>query len=173
MIGRISEQKGQEAVIDFFNGLAASEFLLSIYGAGMHDYVESLKMQVKNPNIRFQGFQERDFIYENTDFVIFNAKNESFGRVVAEANAYGIPVLAVASGALSEIVDDGINGYAFQNFEAFKSFFVRDIASAESLEYTTLSQSAQLFFKEKFSIEAYANTIFRELQILSESRNNI
>jgi 1,2-diacylglycerol 3-alpha-glucosyltransferase len=170
MIGRISKQKGQEEVVLFFNQLNPAKLSLAIYGVGMEAYMEMLKRQVKVPNIKFEGFKDRDFIYGNTDFVIFNAKNESFGRVVAEANAYGIPVLAVASGALSEIVENGVNGYKFNDFDGFKTFFLEEIITEKfNSKYISLSQSSRAFFEQKFSIDSYAKTIFYELKSLNRN----
>jgi glycosyltransferase involved in cell wall biosynthesis len=43
--------------------------------------------------------------------LVMPAENESFGRVVVEAMACGVPVVAVRSGGVPEIVRDGLDGF--------------------------------------------------------------
>ena len=43
---------------------------------------------------------------------------ESFGLVLAEANACGTPVAALDRGAVREIVDDGVTGRVFGSLDA-------------------------------------------------------
>lgn len=167
MIGRISEQKGQSEVIDFLNNIPEDFYSLKIYGAGLPAYVDDLKKKIRRSSITFEGFQERDVIYNSTDFVIVNAKNESFGRVVAEANAFGIPVLVVSSGALAEIVVNELNGVLFDDFNAFKRYFEQAVLTGKIVsEYTSLSQRTRLFFEQKFSIESYSGAIHKALKSL-------
>ena len=120
MVGRVCEQKGQREVIEVFNLLNYKKLSLHLFGDGNETYTTELREQVKNENVVFEGFQAAEKIYNEIDLVIINAKNESFGRVVAEANAFGIPVLAVDSGALGELIVDDVNGYKYENQEQLK-----------------------------------------------------
>jgi len=49
-------------------------------------------------------------IYRHLDLLIHPGVHEAFGRVLIEAMARGIPVVSVNSGAVTEIVEDGITG---------------------------------------------------------------
>jgi glycosyltransferase involved in cell wall biosynthesis len=43
--------------------------------------------------------------------LLMTSENESFGRVVVEAMACGVPVVAVRSGGVPEIMRDGLDGF--------------------------------------------------------------
>ena len=45
------------------------------------------------------------------DVLLHPAKNEPFGRVVCEAMAMRVPVVAMCSGGVSDIIRDGLNGF--------------------------------------------------------------
>ena len=49
-------------------------------------------------------------VYRAADVAILPSVNEPFGRAVAEAMAFGIPVAATSVGGTTEILRDGIDG---------------------------------------------------------------
>lgn len=55
--------------------------------------------------------RQLDWLYQNAHFLILPSKEECYGLVLCEANAYGVPVLASKTGGIPEIVRDGINGF--------------------------------------------------------------
>src|SRR6185295_18576369 len=58
--------------------------------------------------------QQRDDVPDllaAADVLVSPSDNEPFGRVLAEAGAAGVPVVATQSGAKEEIVEDGETGY--------------------------------------------------------------
>jgi glycosyltransferase involved in cell wall biosynthesis len=52
--------------------------------------------------------------YASADIFAFPSASETFGNVVLEAMASGVPVVAAASGGPVDLVQDGINGFLFQ-----------------------------------------------------------
>jgi glycosyltransferase involved in cell wall biosynthesis len=48
-----------------------------------------------------------DGLYRNSDIFVFPTNHEPYGRVVAEAMAYGLPVVASNIAAIPEILSDG------------------------------------------------------------------
>jgi len=64
----------------------------------------------------FLGFLPREDLpefYSALDAFVFPSPVETQGLVALEANACGTPVVAVDAGALSDTVDDGVNGYHY------------------------------------------------------------
>jgi glycosyltransferase involved in cell wall biosynthesis len=57
------------------------------------------------------GFvSDPDDIYHRLDLLVHPGVHEAFGRVLIEAMARGIPVVSVQSGAVAELVEDGVTG---------------------------------------------------------------
>lgn len=66
----------------------------------------------------FLGFLPREDLpgfYSALDAFVFPSPVETQGLVALEANACGTPVVAVDAGALSNTVDDGVNGYHYDH----------------------------------------------------------
>ena len=65
-------------------------------------------------NIEFTGpvyGKSKEAAFKNNDILVVpSLAQETFGIVIAEGYAYGLPVIATQVGALPEIVDDGFSG---------------------------------------------------------------
>ena len=94
-----------------------------------------------------------------------NGLNESFGRVVVEANIAGIPVLARESGALPELIENGINGWLYRNMEEFEAR-IADIDKIDDTYYSSLSKETRYHaiknYNKKLIIQQVVE-IFRKL----------
>lgn len=81
-------------------------------------YLEQLQSLVRDlrlgNRVRFLGFQQDvDRLYGCLDVLVHPSEREPFGRVVAEAMARGIAVVATNCGGIPEIVEDGRTGFLF------------------------------------------------------------
>ena len=64
-------------------------------------------------HVRFLGFVEHGGMpecYHQADLFVLPSRRESFGLVLAEAMACGLPVVATTAGAIPEVVEDGVAG---------------------------------------------------------------
>ena len=78
-------------------------------------------LQAANPDFIFAGAQRGEALarhYASADLFPFPSLSETFGNVVIEAMAAGLPVVAFAQGAALEHLADGINGYAIEPGDA-------------------------------------------------------
>ena len=50
-------------------------------------------------------------LYDNINFLVLSSTSESFGKVLVEANASGLPVVSTATTGAKEIIDEGKNGF--------------------------------------------------------------
>lgn len=120
-IGRISPTKGYEYLIKAFKKVVRFNpyFKLKIVGTpdkSKLKYYERLKTLVNryslNYNVEFVGFRQdvENLLTEARILIAPSVIEESFGRVVIEAFACGVPVIATEIGGFKEIIDNGQDG---------------------------------------------------------------
>lgn len=85
-------------------------------GAGLSR--EEVMKKIQAPAERLQvvtlGLLPHDELvsaYQAADVYVSSSRHESFGKVLVEANAAGLPVVATATTGSQDIVDPGVNGY--------------------------------------------------------------
>ena len=111
--GRITAQKSLRVALEALARVEGVAFLL----AGEGDERQALERAVVElgleSRVRFIGAQPRDRVLElfaAADASILSSSWENFPHTVVEALAAGTPVLATATGGVSEVVRDGENG---------------------------------------------------------------
>ncbi|MEM9537737.1 MAG: glycosyltransferase, partial [Cyanobacteria bacterium P01_E01_bin.45] len=57
--------------------------------------------------------QELASAFASADLFVFPSRTETLGLVLLEAMAAGCPAMAARSGGITDIIDEGINGYLF------------------------------------------------------------
>lgn len=122
-VGRLSPEKGYLDLVDMFKILhdKDSSYHLDIIGNGpeyakINDKIKNLNLE---SSIKLWGFQSTEFInkkMENSSLYVMCSYEESFGIVLIEAGANGVPSIALdsAKGAM-EIIEDEHNGYLIPN----------------------------------------------------------
>jgi glycosyltransferase involved in cell wall biosynthesis len=118
-VGRLSGEKGPEVLLEAWHLLGEAAPALDLIGDGPDQ--DALRARVKEyslKRVRFLGalsFSEtQERIARSKLLLVPSIWYEVFGMVVREAFAYGVPVGASRIGALTELVDDGVNGVLFE-----------------------------------------------------------
>jgi phosphatidylinositol alpha 1,6-mannosyltransferase len=71
-------------------------------------------LQQQLPHAHFPGFQYGDDLarwYASSDLLVFPSTTETFGNVVQEALASGLPVVGVQKGGVADLITPGRNGF--------------------------------------------------------------
>jgi glycosyltransferase involved in cell wall biosynthesis len=118
-VGRLWLGKGLQYLLDAFGTLqrtTASEVSLLLVGDGVDEGLLRARCREERlANVVFTGFRDADSLprlYAAADVFVFPALGDTFGMVVPEAMACGLPVIATsASGEIDDRVTDGVNGY--------------------------------------------------------------
>ena len=116
-VGRLSAEKGVDVLLNAWSSMPSVP--LKIIGDG--PLAEELRdcVYTKNiSNVEFLGFlshQRFDEYMKGAKFLIVpSICYENFPRIVAEAYAYGVPVLASHIGGMPEVIEDGKTGLLFK-----------------------------------------------------------
>ncbi|HAJ64180.1 MAG TPA: glycosyltransferase family 1 protein [Cyanobacteria bacterium UBA8543] len=116
-LGRIAFEKRVDLLLEAFARLKHRQpnCSLIINGDGPVDVVNQLKrLAEKIPHVHFTGFvlgEMKANLLASADVFCSPSPYETFGRTVVEAMASGVPAISVDSGAVSEYIRDGVNGY--------------------------------------------------------------
>lgn len=154
---RISEAKGQNEAIKVLAELkhrGYQNYYLYIAGKGDITVLTSMPefKEVKN-QVFFLGFvQNIQEIRIQMDFELVCSKSEGFGRITVEAMMLGNPVIGSNTGATTELIKQGINGFLYQKGNI--SDFADKILMASKVDiYNTMSRNAYHQSRKLYSIE--------------------
>lgn len=120
-VGRITPSKGFEYLIEAFRKVVRTNPYLSLHIVGEAEksklkYLNYLKSLIHryalSYNVKFLGYRNdiARLLDDAAILVLPSIAEEAFGRVVIEAFAKGVPVIATKVGALEEIVEDRKDG---------------------------------------------------------------
>lgn len=165
-IGRLLESKG---VDDAIIGLAKLQpeypgIKLLIYGKAVHDsykrYLEGIVKRNKWNFVEFMGrTDDVPAALKNGDIFVLPSQTEGFAISVLEAAAAGKPAIATKTGAIPEIVIDGVSGVLIdwhkpdQIYRAAKDILDNDLVK----QY---GEAAQKIAREKFDIKKVSGMLY-------------
>jgi len=169
MVGLLSEQKNNFEAIEAIHILKSKykfdTVRLHLIGRSKEGYMELLNEYIlanKLENlIEFHGHKSN--VHELLDTMqigLMCSRDEAFGRVSVEYMLHSMPVIASISGANTEIVKEGINGYLYDiyNAEELADNIYRFIEKPELLE--SIGKMAYNYAKINFSSEKNTREIY-------------
>jgi glycosyltransferase involved in cell wall biosynthesis/GT2 family glycosyltransferase len=115
-VGSVAPHKGVHVAVEAMRGIAPSDGVLHVWGdaGALPEYVGTMR---DVPNVVFEGRfaeDEKECVYASMDVLLVPSIGlESFGLAAREAMASGVPVVASAGGALSEVFGAGSCGELF------------------------------------------------------------
>lgn len=110
--GRITREKGVELLAEAFLRAHAREPRLRLLLAGGGPEQERLRERL-GEHASFLGWLEGEGLaraYASADIFLFPSATDTFGQVILEAQASGLPVIAVAEGGPLSLIEDRVSG---------------------------------------------------------------
>jgi glycosyltransferase involved in cell wall biosynthesis len=162
-IGRIAPEKGQLNFVAAAKRIheALPEARFTIYGAALFDdpaarhYEAQVRANAAGLPLEIAGWA--DDVYAALScldlLLVPSTGNEATTRVILEAFATGLPVIAFRSGGIPEVVEQGRNGFLVDSVEQMAAEPVRLLGSAES--WTTISRGARETWQSRFTLARF------------------
>jgi glycosyltransferase involved in cell wall biosynthesis len=159
--GRLTRWKGQLVLVDAMARLGRQDVRCVLVGAGDGRYRREILAEIERAGLGalFQVIEDcRDFAaaYKLADVMVSaSTRPEGFGRVIAEAQAMGRPVVATDHGGAREIVREGETGWLVPPGDA--AALAAAIARALALtpgERMALAERAIAHMREHFTTQA-------------------
>jgi glycosyltransferase involved in cell wall biosynthesis len=117
-VGRIAAAKGLPILLESLAILIKQQpqTRLTVVGDGCdRKHLEEMTVKLRlNQNVDFVGYKSQSEVREylqQTDVFVMSSFAEGIPVVLMEAMAAGVPVVATQIAGISELVEDGINGY--------------------------------------------------------------
>jgi glycosyltransferase involved in cell wall biosynthesis/predicted metal-dependent phosphoesterase TrpH len=110
--GRLTKEKGVDLLAEAFLRAHARDPRLRLVLAGGGPEQEALRERL-GERATFLGWLEGDALpraYASADVFLFASRTDTFGQVILEAQASGVPVVAVQEGGPRTLIEDGRTG---------------------------------------------------------------
>jgi glycosyltransferase involved in cell wall biosynthesis len=111
-VGRITSEKGVRLMIDIERQLEArgvKDYLFRVIGHGGElDWLRANLKQAEFPGVIKGEALARE--YANMDLFVFPSRTDTFGNVVLEAFASGVPALVTDACGPKFLIEEGVNG---------------------------------------------------------------
>lgn len=113
-IGRVSREKDLDILHKSYRAIYSGHSDVALVIVGDGPYLEDLKGQMSDlPDVIFTGFVEGEAladIYGSCDIFAFPSTTDTYGTVLLEAQASGLPVVVSDEGGPKEVIIDGETG---------------------------------------------------------------
>ena len=171
-IGRISPQKGQHQFVEAARRIAefvpGARFVVQgspLFGDAVGAaYEQKVRAAAADLPIEFRSWAgDVSSFWSEVDLIIVpSLYPEATTRVVLEAFAWGVPVIATRSGGIDEVIDDGVNGYLALDSRGLASRAIELLADPQRVD--SIVESAHACWSQHFTVEGYRAQVLRAME---------
>ena len=97
-----------------------------------------------------------------------SAGHEATTRVILEAFAAGLPVIAFASGGIPEVVEDGVTGLLANTSEHMARLAI-ELLTGDARRLTSIAQAAHESWARRFTLDRYRRQMMSAIQAAARS----
>jgi glycosyltransferase involved in cell wall biosynthesis len=116
-VGRVSREKGLGMLVQAFRELVESGAPIALAVIGDGPFREEMETSLSGYPALFTGYLAGEQLqrgYASADMFVFPSATDTFGNVVLEAQASGLPVIVSDEGGPHELMIDGETGVVFR-----------------------------------------------------------
>jgi glycosyltransferase involved in cell wall biosynthesis len=172
-IGRISPEKGQleflraaprirQAVADARFVIAGAALFGNRVGQG---YERRVRDAAAGLPVEFTGWVDDVYpVMRDLDLLLMPAVwREPNPRVILEAFAAGLPVIAFRAGGIPEIIHHGINGFLCDSVEEMAELAI-ELLRGDRIRLREVSQAARESWESHFTVERFQREVVRAIE---------
>lgn len=118
-VGRVSKEKDLDVLAAAYRQLRDAKLPVKLFIVGNGPYSNTLAEVL--PDAVFTGYlagEELATAYASADLFVFPSTTDTFGNVIIEAQASGLPVIVSDAGGPKELVRHGVNGLVTKALDA-------------------------------------------------------
>jgi glycosyltransferase involved in cell wall biosynthesis len=172
-IGRIAPEKGQREFVAAAARIhrALPQCRFAIYGAPLFGdsaarrYAAQVRMDAEGLPLEFAGWTDNiSACMAQLDLLLVpSAGHEGTTRVILEAFAAGVPVIAFASGGIPEVVEDGVTGLVANTSEDMAHRAI-ELLAGDTRRLISIVQAARESWLRRFTLERYRQQMLRAME---------
>ncbi len=172
VVGRLVDFKGHRYFVDAASMLSEKNdnvrFVIVGDGPLRYDIEQRSKRLVGNNKLIFTGeVLNVEEAINGLDIHVLPSIEEHFGRVVIEAMACGVPVVATNAGGVPEIIEDGVNGILVPPKDSAEIADAVQRLIDDRGKRESLCEAGRITVRERFTQEVHAKNIlnlYKELE---------
>jgi glycosyltransferase involved in cell wall biosynthesis len=167
-VGHLSPHKNVEFVIKAVAQIELPRPRLVWIANGVADwYCNEMRSLAKSHGVTFEirvsiDDSELVDILNRATAMVYAPRLEPFGLAPLEANACGLPVIAVAEGGVRETIIDGVNGFLVPNQPHMMAHAIQRLTFDKQLA-TELGENGAMVVRQKWSVDLAVDRLERQL----------
>lgn len=129
-----------------------------------YELTDLLKAKNIDSHVEYLGplyGDEKNEVLISSDILLFPTqyKNEAFPLVLLEALKFGVVPIANNIGGISEIIEDGVNGFLVSDNQLNKYIELVKLISSDKDLLLRLSNNANILFENKFTLQKFESAL--------------
>ena len=164
-VGRVSREKSLDLVAELFRKLVDQGASVSLAVIGDGPFRKEMEAELAGYPVLFTGYlqgEELQAAYASADLFVFPSATDTFGNVVLEAQASGLPVVVSDAGGPHELMVGGETGAIFPAGDRAKFFQAVQELALNRERLAQMGRQARAYTLEQGPCEAESfNTILK------------
>ena len=172
-IGRIAPEKGQREFVAAAKKIHQSlpECTFAIYGAPLFAdttaarYAAQVRTDAEGLPLHFAGWVDDPYtcLAQLDLLLVPSSGHEATTRVILEAFAAGIPVIAFPSGGIPEVIEDGVTGL-LANTPGEMAQRAIDLLTKDPCRLLSIAHAARESWQHRFTLDRYHQQILQAIE---------
>jgi glycosyltransferase involved in cell wall biosynthesis len=160
-VGRISKEKNLQALAELFRDLVQMRKDVALVVVGDGPYREEMQRELAATPCVFTGYLEGEALaetYASCDLFVFPSTTDTFGNVILEAQAAGLPVVVTDAGGPQENLIPGRTGLIVPAADPPAFLAAIQTLLADSRRLKSMRMDARIYAESRSFDQAFDQT---------------